>query len=43
MCAYTYMYAITMSEKKRGHEFKGKLGGVYGRVQREEREGGETL
>lgn len=40
MCAHTYMCAITMSVKRRGHEFKGKLGG---RVQTEEMEGGETL
>lgn len=36
--ACTYKHAITISEK-RGQEFEGKQGEVYGRVQREEREG----
>lgn len=33
---YTYMHAITV---KKETEFQGELGEVYGKVQREEREG----
>ena len=32
---YINMYVITISGKKRGQEFEGEQGGLYGRVRRE--------
>lgn len=38
-----YMYLTTNSEEKRGHELENVQGGVYGKVWKEEKEGGNDV
>lgn len=39
---YTYMYVAT-SNDRRGHEFEREQGGLYGRLWRKEKEGGNHI